>query len=257
MTQKITLISDWRQKDPYIALFKNKLDQEIPGNQIYDLSHSIGFGLVSQAAFLLKNTYSQFPENTLHIILVANSFNRDKSPIVVKCNNHYFLGEDTGIFSLLVKGETFQAYQFKFLPKDGDFLSNLTTMARWITEGNLEENVIVYNNMQAKFMEEYTYYKNDNTITGEIVYIDSYHNAVTNIPTEAFLKYVKNKPFKATVGEYNQITIQRFHPFYNEREREIYFVANRLGHIEISMYNGKVATLANLQVNDKVTITIN
>lgn len=257
MKQNITLISDWRIKDPYLSLFKNQLNQEIPDNLTYDISHGIAFGMISQAAFILKNSYSQFPEKSIHIILVANSFNSAKTPILVEYDNHYFLGEDTGIFSLIVKNAPYKAYKFRFLPKEKDFLSNLILMAKWASNEDLNNNVVEYNEMKNQHSEEYSYYKSDHTISGKIVYIDAYHNAITNIPADIFRDLTKNKTFKATIGEFDQIVVHRFHEYYNAQEPEIYLVANRMGYLEITMYNGNVSILANLQLNDKINITIN
>lgn len=257
MKPYVTLTSDWHLKDPYISIFKADLLKKVPEALIFDLSHNLKLGAMVQAAFLLKNCYKRFPEGSLHIFLVANSLNSQQTPILVKYDNHYFLGEDNGIFSLVAPKNECQAYEFKHLPQDG-FLNNLILLASWVLTDNLANNVIPYHGLIEKLGDTWSYNKGENILEGQIVYIDANYNAVTNIPTEVFRKYIKQgTPFEGILKVDKRLKINKIYDYYNENELEVYFVENRLGFIEITMYNANIALLADIRVGETLTIKIN
>ena len=57
----VTLISDWRTRDPYVAMFKGKLLSAVPDAEIMDISHVVDLFNVSQTAFLTLQSYRNFP----------------------------------------------------------------------------------------------------------------------------------------------------------------------------------------------------
>ena len=61
----ITLISDWKLRDPYVAMFKGQLLKAVPDANIIDITHAIDSFSIEQTAFILKNSYSSFPEQSL------------------------------------------------------------------------------------------------------------------------------------------------------------------------------------------------
>jgi len=66
----ITLTSDWKEYDFYVASLKGKLLSICPEATLVDITHSIKPFNTAEAAFVLKNSYPHFPDNTIHIIAV-------------------------------------------------------------------------------------------------------------------------------------------------------------------------------------------
>ncbi len=64
----ITLISDWGLNDYYTAAVKGMIYKSFPEAEIIDISHEIEPFNVNQAAYVLKNAYKNFPDDTVHII---------------------------------------------------------------------------------------------------------------------------------------------------------------------------------------------
>jgi S-adenosylmethionine hydrolase len=97
----ITLTSDWGHSDHYIGAVKGSILSLLPDVKIIDISHQVAPFNIEQAAFILKNCYKNFPKGTIHIIGV-NTEESDKNPhTVVFINDHYFIGTDNGIFSMI------------------------------------------------------------------------------------------------------------------------------------------------------------
>ena len=66
----ITLTSDWNENDYYVASLKGKLLSVCPEAHIIDISHNVKTFNSSQAAYVVRNAYPHFPDNTIHIIAV-------------------------------------------------------------------------------------------------------------------------------------------------------------------------------------------
>lgn len=253
--KNITLISDWKLKDPYVGMFKGRLCAAIPGISIFDVSHSIESFNTEQTAFIMKSSFSSFPENTLHIILTNISLSDKILPVLVEYNGHFFLGEDNGLFSLMFGDcNNVKAIQYADTNKKSIFTEKVLEMAKWFFDNNLESNSVEYKQFKRKFIVGPEYNSEKKTVTGKIVYIDSNCNAVTDIPISMFKEAGRNRRFTATISNRKHLKITRYHEFYNPEEDEVFFVFNRLGYLEITMFQGNIAILGNLMLGDVVEI---
>jgi len=251
----ITLISDWKLRDPYIGIFKGQLLRVLPQVQIIDITHHLEQFNLSQTAFIAKNSFAFFPEKSLHIILSGLSFSSDAKPVLLFHKGHFFLGEDTGVFSMMFGSEHApDAYQY-----NGDMslaaTEKLACMAQWVFQGNYNENTTPYPALkfQLSNLSEPDYNEERKVISGKIAYIDSHCNAVTNIPVSMF-ETVGKKTFTAIVIGTRSLKITRYHTYYNPNEPEVYLVCNRLGFIEITLYKGNIAALANVRTGNDIEI---
>lgn len=247
----ITLISDWHLRDPYLAIFKGQILSKLPETNILDITHNIDLFNISQTAFIMKNCYKHFPEGSVHLMLTNTATTSDALPVVLAYDNHFFISEDNGIFSLMFGKEgELQGYQAK---KEGSTLANMLELAQATINGTLKKTAKEYKDFKRAFSAEPMNIVPDRTIEGEIVYIDAAFNAVTNIPTQMFKDTVQNKPFTAFVQSKTEWKIQKFHEKY-EKEEGIYLTNNALGHIEITMFQGDVALLTSMNIGDKVIV---
>lgn len=253
----ITLISDWKLRDPYVAMFKGQLLKTIPDAQIIDITHTIDLFDIEQTAFILKSAYSSFPEETIHIILTGSTLSREVMPVLVEYDNHRFIGEDTGVFSLMFEdAEDVKSCQFCIEDKHNTVLDKCVQLASNLLTGNIQKVTKPYPQFTRKISQKPTYNPDTNTITGNVCYIDTCCNAVTNIPTDMFLKYSKNHGINVTVSSTQHLNVTRYHDFYDQKENEVYILSNRLGYIELSIKSGRLAVLADLNIGDIVNIQI-
>ena len=251
----ITLLSDWKLRDPYLGIFKGQLMKLMPNEPIVDITHHLETYNHSQTAFIAKNFYPHFPEKTLHIILSGVSGLLEVKPILIAHNGHFFLGEDCGIFSMMFGTDTINAYQYNgnmSLPET----EKLVLMASWVIQNSYLKNTTPYPSLkfQISQLSEPYYNAEQKTISGKVSYIDSNYNAVTNIPVSMFETMGKQKEFVATVSTARPIEIKRCHSYYNPKELEIFLVYNSLGFIEITLFNGNIAAIADIQPGTDVEI---
>ena len=69
------------------------------------MAHNIGPHSVSRAAFILKNSYKDFPRETVHLIGVDSECNGKRKHLVAHIQNQYFIVADNGILSLVFEQE--------------------------------------------------------------------------------------------------------------------------------------------------------
>jgi len=253
----ITLLSDWKLRDPYIGIFKGQLLKLMPNVQIVDITHNLELFNLSQTAFITKNSYPFFPEKTIHIILSGLSFSPEMKPVLIVHNGHFFLGEDTGVFSMMFGTEsTIEAYQY-----NGNMALSATekiaALALTVSQNTYTQHTTPYPSLKfqlSNLSEPDDYDEERKIISGKVAYIDSVCNAITNIPIKTFEKAGK-KLFTATVSSNARpLKITRCYPYYNPQESEVFLVYNRLGFLEITLYKGNIAALADIKVGNDVEI---
>jgi len=251
----VTLISDWKLRDPYVAMLKSNLLTAIPESQILDITHSVEFFNLGETAFLMKQCYASFPKGTIHLLLTTFPQAPDCNPVMVEHNGHFFIAEDTGIFYLMFGMETeLQGRQFHSSTDTLKPLDKMILLSKSLVDGDFENITEPYTNFKRLLCSEPMHFKSEHKIEGKIVYFDSFFNAVTNIPTEMFKEAVQNHPFCATVQSQSSWDISKYYESY-QKDEDMYLVSNSLGCIEIAMYNGNVSVLTDMRIDDKVIIT--
>ena len=71
----ITLTTDFGIKDHFTANIKGAIFSELPDVNIVDISHQISPFNILEAAYIIQNSYTSFPINTIHIIGVDSELN--------------------------------------------------------------------------------------------------------------------------------------------------------------------------------------
>lgn len=253
----VTLTTDWNKNDFYLGSIKGKLVKLIKDVNIIDLSHDVaGFNLV-QAAFVVRNSFRNFPKGTIHIIGVTTDAALDPKFLLVSCEDQYFLCADNGILGLLFENEEYTVYDIKFdktsSPKTFSSFDVFTTITKKLAEGappgSLGEKTKDFQKQVP--MREII---EDSVIVGSVLYIDSYKNAITNISREVFERVGQKRPFEIFVQS-NYYKISKINESYQETAvGELLAVFNSINLLEIAIKNGNAAELLNLSYSSTVRV---
>ncbi|MDY6801830.1 MAG: SAM-dependent chlorinase/fluorinase [Bacteroidota bacterium] len=251
----ITLTTDWNNQDFYIGAVKGSIYSEYGDVNIVDISHQVKPFNIFQAAFILKNSYRFYPKGSVHIIGIKTEMLPAQPYIVAKCNEQYFVGTDNGIFSLLFKDEEKPEFyilhdnapsSFPALDIFSKVACKLIQNEKLETLGEKTEKINRRVPLRATI--------EDNVISGSIVYIDSFQNAITNVSKDLFDRVVKDKPFKLYVQS-NHHMISKINQSYHETSvGEILALFNSLNLLEIAINGGNAAELLNLDINSSIRI---
>jgi len=249
----ITLITDWNHGDHYLGALKGKILGLMPEANVVDISHQVpAFGYI-RAAFILRNSYPNFPKGTIHILGI-NSEARPETPhLIVFHEGHFFIGADNGIFGLLFNNYPVKAIRLKFVNTTFPEYDVFAETAISIAKGeNIDKLGTPYEKL---FLPAPLLATIDNSvINGSVIYIDSYYNAITNITKEIFDKIGYHRRFEILVQS-NFYKIIKINKHYHETPNgELLALFNSLGMLEIAINQGNAAELLNLNTNSLVRV---
>ncbi len=251
----ISLLTDWNDRGYYLAMVKARLFSLCPDCSVLDISHSIEPFNIMQAAFVLRETYSSFPEGSVHIVGVLAEETGQTSHIVVRAHNQYFIGADTGLFSLVFAEDEMEVFELD-IPADS-FQPTFPTYHRFLqaavslAEGRAIEDIAVKTETWKKKFWLLPVVKED-SIQGHVQYIDNYENLIVNIDRSLFERVGKGREFMVNLrgnkvsrlsGQYSAVPVGEIAMFFNIS-----------GFLEIAINQGNAASLLGFSVNDIVRI---
>lgn len=184
----VTLLTDFGLEDPYVGMMKGAILSVNPAARIIDISHHVTPGAISRAAQILQETYTYFPDGTIHVAVVDPGVGTDRRAIVLVARYHFFVGPDNGIFSPIMA--SCQEAEVIHLSKTRYFLQHIsnTFHGRDIfapVAGHLSQGVdpfdmgpVIYDPIRLKFPLPY---RKGGSLYGRIVQVDHFGNLITNI----------------------------------------------------------------------------
>lgn len=257
MGRIITFTTDWNNSDYYIGAVKASIIAKIPDVVFVDISHNIESFSISQAAFVLKSAFKKFPAGTIHIIGVDSEPGINGKIIVAKYESQYFICNDNGCTGLIFehKPETVVNIRTGFAFEGCSFteLNVFCDVAIYISKdenlgdlGDKVDDVSRFAGLIAQIEPD--------LINGEVIYIDSYSNAITNITKEIFEENLAGRKFEILLNT-NLLKTDKIHPSYKSVDKgELVCIFNSLGLLEIAIREGKASQL--LSLNRKSSIRI-
>jgi len=261
----ITLTTDFGLKDPFVGLMKGVILGINPKAMITDISHNIERHNIFEASQALSMSYNFFPPTSIHIAVVDPGVGGKRRPILVTTDSHYFIGPDNGIFTPVFNKSEDQSLKVfhitashYFLPMSGSTFHGrdiFAPVAAWLSKG-----VDSY-----KFGEEINEYvtisfpktdMSEGVISGEVVSIDTFGNAITNI-TRKEMSMLTSMDSSDKFRIYYNDTQMLLVNFYSEKESSMASaIINSFGHLEIFVYKENASQKLNIRIGDKVSVKL-
>ena len=184
----ITLLTDFGDRDSFVASMKGVILTINPQATIVDLSHHVPPHSVEEAAYLLKSCYRYFPEGTVHVAVVDPGVGSARRPLIAKSARYFFLAPDNGLltpilaedsgmevrkienvdFQLTSPGHTFDGRDL-FAPA----AAWLTTQQPFASFGRLIDDCKTFTISKPKWEAM--------ALVGEIVHVDRFGNLISNL----------------------------------------------------------------------------
>jgi len=270
----ITLTTDFGTKDHFVGAIKGTIYNELPNAKIVDISHEISPFNITETAYILKNAYKSFPDGSIHIIGVDSELNEENKHIALKLDNHYFICPNNGVISLLaneIKPEKIVEINIHDRVETSfPVLDVFVKVACHIARGGTLEVIGKVITTFKKIVELQPKISDDvNTLTGNIIYIDTYGNSISNITKKIFQEVGKGRPFEITASKYRFTKIQNkysdivdFSLPIDQRQKDGSKLAifNSANYLEIAIFRsnlktvGGASTLLGLNYRDTITI---
>jgi len=184
----ITLTTDFGTRDWFVGSLKGVILGVNPEVTIVDIAHEIPAGDVRAGAFALLASYRCFPRSTVHVAIVDPGVGSHRAAIGVRTADYVFVGPDNGVLSFALGRE--KVVEIRRLDNDEYFRKPVCNtfhgrdvfapvavrLTQNIPFGSLGERLTDYVRLDWPQPRQ-----DGGRIRGEIVYIDHFGNAITNI----------------------------------------------------------------------------
>ena len=254
----LTLTTDWGINDHYVAAFKGRVLSGCPDMSIVDVSNTIGTYDIIRASYVLKSSYSHFPAGTIHFVGVSRYDNirrreiENLKRVAIRCNEHFFIGSDSGIFSLVLGN----APKEIVLLQGANFMNEFDKYAESIchlAKGNPLEalgektNTVTELHLLAPTMD-------NAMIRCNVIYFDSFGNAVTNLTRHQFEDGRKERRFTIRFPD-NVSYLSSIQSHYTDVESgEMVAMFNNAGYLEIGQHCGNAEKMFGLKLMDTLRV---
>lgn len=250
-------MSDFGHRDHYVAAVKAKILSFSHNLKIVDITHQIEPFNIMHGAYVLRSVFRDFPKGTVHLVSVNNPTGKEDRLLAMKLEDHFFVGSDNGIFSLLSEKISLLVELKKDITNNNfhPTFPEKTTLAA--AAAALANEVSIYNlgpqvtdiktmlNRQPRTSKE--------QILGCVIHVDNLGNLITNITKETFYQICDNRAFKITFSRDELTAIsETYHDVENGDSLALF---NSSGLLEICMRQGKASQLLGMDVESPVNIT--
>lgn len=258
----ITLITDFGQKDPFVGIMKGVIISINPEAGIIDITHEIPPGNIKEAAFIVWESFGYFPAGTICVVVVDPGVGSGRRPLLVEASGRYFIGPDNGVFTMMKETGGARVFHITkerfFLEKRGSTFHGrdvFAPSAAWLSKGVLpsEFGPEISDPVAIEFPRASV---GKNSIEGEVIRIDRFGNAITNIGADILMALIGNRPKGGLKIKIKDVETD-LRGFYSEAgDGKSHAVINSSGLLEIFIYMGDAKKTLGVKAGDPVTVTV-
>ena len=254
----ISLTTDFGSRDWFVGTMKGVILGINPEANPIDNTHDLPAGDIRAGAFALAASYRFFPFGTVHVVVVDPGVGSQRRAIAVQTARYFFVGPDNGVLSWALRRQRIKAVCT--LENEKYFLQEVsrTFHGRDIfapIAAHLSLGVSL--NELGPRLEEFSRIDwpaprlRRNSMEGEIVYVDHFGNAITNLEPSGIARargqqtavWLGGKPL-CGLGSFYQ-SVPQGAPLA---------LAGSSGFLEITINGGSAANAFGLRVGDPVVL---
>src|SRR5208337_4953307 len=252
----ITLTTDFGYKDPFAAEMKGVILSINPHAVIIDITHSIQPQDIAETAYVIGSSFSYFPSGTIHIVVVDPGVGSGRKALILEAGGFYFLGPDNGVFSHILHFSSpvhgIHITEEKYmLSKDSPTFQGrdlFAPVAAWLSKGLTPDafgpsvkDFVTFPVPRSKVAH--------GAVSGEVIYIDRFGNAITNIRGDDLTSFDGNYGV-----EVNNSIIHPVKYYALAGENSLSCLVNSSGYLELFVNKGNAAEKYGIRKGDKVIV---
>lgn len=267
----ITLTTDFGTSDVYVGVMKGVILNINPNAQIIDITHSVSPQDIQEASFTIRAAYRYFPKDTIHVVVVDPGVGSDRHPIVCYTDSNFFVCANNGVLSRVLQDtETDDTNKTKsvvienpayLLPQVSNTFHGrdiFSPVAAHLSLGIELHKIGRPINDLVQFPVP-TIQIVDNTLTGQVIKVDSFGNLITNISEDMLTTFllssgsdVKSVDFEIIAGS---ISLTKLNSSYVESDAgQSLAIIGSFGLVEIAINLGNAQTMLGLKRDDKIIV---
>jgi S-adenosyl-L-methionine hydrolase (adenosine-forming) len=259
----VTLLTDFGEKDYFVASLKGVILGINPQARIVDLSHQVTPHNIEEAAYLLKSCYRYFPDGTVHLVVVDPGVGSARRPLLVTSSRHFYVAPDNGILSYIYDEETSvevrhienRQYRLDAAGATFDGRDVFAPAAAWLTKGQAPGSF-------GRLIRDYARLRiseprwQEHCLAGEIVYVDHFGNLISNVTSDHLREARSRRKGDMVQVSIGGNTISGLVDHYGEgQDRTPQALINSNGQLEIFVKEGNAAELLKTTVGERIEIS--
>lgn len=253
----VTFTSDLGDNSHYPAVVKGIILSLYPGVTLVDVTHNVPSFDIMQAAYIVRHMYHAFPAGSIHLISVDPEPLAPADGVVMAYRDHYFVGPNNGLMSLITNGDEAEATQISHpglirepYPRSFRAARLFAPAAAFLASGGPLDEVGEKVALRELRWGEPSY--SGNCLRGKIIHIDKFGNAITNIHREGFMALKQQRRFEIFI---RNVRLRRIVNTYADvAKADALAIFGESEHLEIAMREASAAELLGLKVHDMITI---
>lgn len=257
----ITLTTDFGLKDGYTAAVKGIILGINPQATIVDITHQVAPHDIYQAAFTLSTVYDYFPPPTIHLVIVDPGVGTARKAIILHTPVGYFIAPDNGVLSYVLRrlsgklelrsglaAIAITNSKYWHVPVSNTFHGRdiLAPVAAHLSLGvSIKEFGRPLSSIAVLPLAE-PCISPDGLLIGNIIYIDSFGNLITNIretdlPDGKLVVTICDKTIIGLSSTY-------------ARGAKLLALIGSSGYLEIALREGSAAVYLEAKIGNKVAV---
>jgi len=242
----VTLTTDFGLEDWYVAAMKAVLLSHAPAARLVDVTHTIPPGDIVKASITLERAVAAFPPATIHLAVIDSGVGSDRRALIVRIHQQLVICPDNGLITWAIRRlGPFEAFQITWKPST----TSQTFHGRDLfapVAGMLASYRAILD--LAKPIDAPVLLDLDLSTgpTGQIIHIDHFGNATTNISASA-------APPSAMIRVAN-LTLPRLRTYSDVAPGQPLALIGSSDLLEVAVRNGSAAKSLSLRISDPITI---
>ena len=257
----VTFLSDFGRDDWFVGVVHGVIHAISPETRVVDIGHAGPPGQVGRAAFILEAAAPDFAPGTIHLAVVDPGVGTRRRPIVVRARGQSFVGPDNGILEWALAdpaAEAFAITEERFLRKPVSrtfhardvFAPVAAHLARGESIANFGARI-----QDAARRPNARPRAVAGDIVGQVMFVDRFGNALTNIAVEDLLAHLGSAPEESLEVEAAGRVIRGLSRAYGDAPvGTLVTLVGSSGRLEISQVGGDAAERLGLSAGDEVRV---
>jgi S-adenosyl-L-methionine hydrolase (adenosine-forming) len=260
MQKIVTLLTDFGLEDPYLAAMKGVIlsgyDEAL---SIIDITHLIPQGDIYEAGYILRDVYKFFPRETLHLVVVDPGVGSDRKGLLAETPSGSFVLPDNGLLSFIHDDdlEEMDLFELPFLRlerKVSNTFHGRDLFAPYVVRLLNDCRIGLKPCKDWVRLDIPRAVKQGNVIEGEVIRIDKFGNAISNISDELL---GDEENYSLIRGEFASISFDGVYPFYSAapEEKAIAIIGSN-GCLELAIRDRNAAIELGITKGTKVKVVL-
>ncbi len=255
----VALLTDFGTQDSYVAEMKGVMLSLNPELRLVDITHSIPPGDIRGGAYLLWRAQRWFPGGTIFLSVVDPGVGSERRILLVKTRDHYHVAPDNGLLTLVAREcehEVWEVADRRFMCSEiSDTFHGRDIMAPVCAHLSLGETDALAFGPRIERIVRFEIEgpaASGSSIEGEIISVDRFGNAVTNIDDGLLTELGPLTSLSVSIGGLRVDEIGRTFSTVRDGERVAY--VGSAGLLELAVNGGDFAKLYGVQPGVRVRV---